>query len=280
MEATDNSVGARLSQFVVNRWYLALPIALISFGGFAMGLGKIQENFTHTAFFWETDPLLERFNQFERQFGNDDSVILVVSSPSGIFDAESAELMRGLTEAMWKIPDVIQVESITNFSWVHADGDDIVVEPLLPDLGPLDPAVLAERKQVALEHEILPDYLVSKDGTIGLIFGRVKPGIDAPPDASVIVNAVRALAAENQIGDHRFHISGGPAINNAFKEISEGDFVKLVPVVLGMVILFLLISFRAVGGVLMPLAVILTSVLASFALVGWLNGTPLKTEVN
>lgn len=280
MSGTDNSVAARVSRFVVNRWYLALPIAAVSFVVFAMGFSRIQQNFTHTAFFWETDPLLERFNQFERQFGNDDSVILVVSSPSGIFDKDSAELMRSLTEQMWKIPDVIQVESITNFSWVHAEGDDIVVEPLIPDIGPLDEATLVERKKVALEHEILPDYLVSKDGTIGLIFGRVKPGIDAPPDSQVIVTAVRALAAENGVGDHRFHISGGPAINNAFKEIAQRDMTNLIPIVLGMVVLFLLMSFRAIGGVLLPMAVIITSVMASFALVGWLNGTPLKTEVN
>lgn len=279
-EAKKNSVGEQLAKFVVERWFIALALALVSFGVFASGFSGFAANFTHTAFFWDTDPLLQRFNQFERQFGNDDAVTLVVYSPSGIFDSESALLIRDLTAAMWKIPDVIQVESITNFNWVHADGDDIIVEPLIPEFGPVSDAVLAERKRVALEHELLPDYLVSQDGTIGLIFGRLKPGIDQLSDNALVIDSVRDLTRRSQTGDHIFHITGGPAINNAFSEIAQRDMSTLVPVVLLMIVVFLLISFRSIGGVLMPVVVIVTSVVASFALVGWLNPTPLNTELN
>ncbi|MEO0813770.1 MAG: MMPL family transporter, partial [Myxococcota bacterium] len=258
MSVSDNTIAARVSRFVVHRWYFALGIAVLVTVGCLAGASSIKANFTHTAFFWESDPLLQRFNQFERQFGNDDTVIVVVQSPSGIFDVESAELMRTMTEQMWLIPDVIQVESIANFSWVHAEEDDIVVEPLLPDVGPLEPGILAERKKVALEHELLPDYLVNKDGTIGLIYGRLKPGIDAPIDTKTVITATRELVKKSQGGDHVFHISGGPAINNAFQESSVRDISTLIPIVLLMVVIFLAASLRSFGGVLMPLAVIFT----------------------
>ncbi len=280
MGGTDNSAGARLSRFVVEKWFIALPIAVLLTLASATGFPYLKPNFTHTSFFWESDELLQRFNQFERQFGNDDAVILVVESPSGIFDVESAELMRTLTAEMWQIPDVIQVESISNFSWVHAKGDDIVVEPLLPELEELTPELLAERKKVALEHELLPDYLVSQDGTIGLIFGKLKPGIDAPPNTEVIIGATRDLIEKYQGGDHSFHITGGPAINNSFREASVSDQQRLLPIVFLIVALFLAFSFRTIGGVVMPFVVIFFSVVAAFALFGWLHFSPLKTEIN
>lgn len=280
MGEQDNSAAARLSRFVVDKWFVALPISIVLTVASATGFQHLTPNFTHTSFFWETDALLERFNQFERQFGNDDTVILVVESPSGIFDPESAELMRILTAEMWRIPEVIQVESISNFSWVHAEGDDILVEPLLPEFDALTPEVLAERKRVALEHELLPDYLVSKDGTIGLIYGRIKPGIEAPPNTEVIIGATRDLVEKYQSGDHRFHITGGPAVNNSFREASISDQSRLLPVVFLVVALFLAFSFRTVGGVVMPFLVILFSVAAAFALFGWLRFSPLKTEIN
>lgn len=271
MSESDSKLGARVSRFVVNRPYLALLIGLTTTGALWAGFPRIAANFTHTAFFFEDDPLLQRFNRFERQFGNDDAVTVVVKSPSGIFDKESSELIRSLTEEMWKIPEVIQVESVANFSWVHAEGDEIVVEPLLPDIGPLDREILEERRTVALEHELLPDYLVSKDGTIGLVFGRIKPGIDAPPNTETIVTATRELVDKYRTGDHEFHITGGPAVNFAFQEISKRDLGTLVPVVMLMVVVFLALSFRAVGGVLLPLVVIVTGVSAAFALAGWLQ---------
>ena len=85
-----------------------------------------------------------RFDAFERRFGNDDAVVVAVHSPSGIFDLDSATLLRELTERMWQVPEVIRVDSLSNYNWVHANGDDIVVEPLLPAV--LTPELLAERK--------------------------------------------------------------------------------------------------------------------------------------
>ena len=34
---------------------------------------------------------------------------------------------------MWLLPEVIRVDSLTNYNWVHAEGDDIIVEPLIPE---------------------------------------------------------------------------------------------------------------------------------------------------
>lgn len=263
----------RLSQhlvsFIVRAPWISVVLGIALTVGLATGLGQVRTNFTHTAFFRDTDPDLQRFNAFERQFGNDDAVIVVVNSPSGIFDEDSATLLRTLTERMWLVPEVIRVDSLANFQWVHAHEDDIKIEALFPTEGPLTPQLLHERKQIALNHELLPGYLISDDGTTALVYAHIKPGIDAPPDSKTIVAESRKLIAELQRSDHVFHLTGGPAINDAFRESSEGDMSVLVPALLAMVALMLVVTFRRVGGVVLPFIVVILTVTASLAMAGW-----------
>lgn len=293
MDTQLSSIGDRFSRFVVSSPVLSMGLGLLISVGFWSGFPNVTSNFTHTAFFYEDDPRLDRFNRFERQFGNDDAVMVVVYSPSGIFDVESAVLLHQLTADMWKIPEVIQVESISNFSWVHANGDDILVEPLFPeeeldiytsllndesadraavaDVKAKLATMLVERRRIALEHELLPDYLVDRRAELGVINARLKPGIDAPPDARLITAETRKLLDTYGGGDHEFHVLGGPVLNYGFEESSTGDMSKLLPIVLFMVVVFLALSLRALNGVVLPMLVIALCVTATVALNGVLG---------
>jgi len=246
---------------------LAVGVALVV--SLAAGMGRLQANFTHTAFFTKSDPLLLEFNKFERQYGNDDALALVVHSPSGIFDLPSATLLATLTEGLWQVPNVIRVDSLANYSWVHSVEDDIEVEPLFPDDEPLTQEILDERKKIALSHEVLPDYLVSQDGKTALLYARIRPGFEEPPDSGVIVRKARELIEAVPEGDHQFFITGGPAVNYAFQESSQRDMQTLLPLVLLMAVLFLVFLLRAIGGVVLPFVIITVSVTAAMGAGGW-----------
>ena len=61
------------------------------------------------------------------------------------------------------MPDIIRVTSLSNYSWVHAEGDDILVDPFFPDDIELTQELMDSRKDIAMNHEVLPDYLISKN---------------------------------------------------------------------------------------------------------------------
>jgi len=271
MSHPKKGVAYAVSTFITEHPWWTLALSFSSMAVIMIGLGSMKANFTHTAFFKSTDPQLQRFESFERQFGNDDAAIVVVHSPSGVFDADTAELLRKLTDQMWKVPEVIRVDSLTNFQWVHAEGDEIEIEPLLPREGTLTPELLEQRKQIALKHEVLPDYLVSKDAKVAVVYAKLKPGIDAPPNAPLITAETQKVVDSLKSGDHTFHLTGGPIVNNAFKHSSEKDLSVLVPGLLAMVATLLAFTFRRVGGVVMPFFVIFTTVLATFSFSGWLG---------
>lgn len=263
----------RFVGFIAGRPFaaIAIAVALLVFAG--VGLGKLRADFTHKGFFWEDDPKLARFEAFEKRFGNDDMILLAVHSPSGIFDVDSITLIQQLTDKMWQVPEVIRVESLTNFNWVHSKDDDIVIEPFLPTSpsspGALTPELLAQRRQIALAHETLPNYLISKDANTTVVMGRIKPGLDVPPDSRVITTAVRQLAAEAKRTDHELYVSGGPAVNFAFEEVTQADLQRLIPMALGLAAFFLIVLLRNVAGVLLPFVVVIGGVVSAFGFAGW-----------
>jgi len=265
------SINRAFVGFIAARPWVSIGIGLLIFAALMAGMGKVRADFTHTGFFWDSDPKLKTFEAFERKFGNDDAVVIAVHSPSGIFDVESATLLKKLTAKMWQVPEIIRVDSLSNFNWVHASGDDIAVEPLLPET--LTPELLAERRQIALAHETLPGYLVSKDGNTAVLFARVKPGIDHAPDAPGIIKATREAVASVQGGDNKLYVLGGPAMTNAFQEISQSDTLKLLPLVVGLAALFLVALLRSVGASVLPFVVVILATLGAFGLAGHLGLT-------
>ena len=80
---------------------------------------------------------------------------------------------------MWQVNEVIRVDSLSNYNWVYGEGDSIIVEPLLePAPGvELTNEFLQARKQIALNDETIPGYLVSEDAKSAVMFARIKPAI-------------------------------------------------------------------------------------------------------
>ena len=136
-------------------------------------VSPIDVDFSYRTWFKPTDPLLAEFDSFERKYGNDDQIVLAVNSESGVFDVDTVNLLTGLTKDMWKVHDVIRVDSLINYNWVHGK-----VEPLLePESGEVTQEFLDARLKIALKNEIVPDYLMSKDAKTAVLFARIKPAI-------------------------------------------------------------------------------------------------------
>jgi hypothetical protein len=275
-ESPDPSAELKVSRvnravvgFIARRPGVALLLGLLIVGALVPGMGKLEADFTHRGFFWEQDPKIKAFDAFERRFGNDDMVSLTVHSPSGIFDLESAALLRELTTKMWQIPEVIRVDSLSNFSWVHGKDDDIVIEPLLPE--ELTPQLLAERKAIALGHETLPNYLVSKDGNTAVVNARIRPAFEQGARPQAITVATRKLVAELTRGDHTIRIGGGPPMTYAFEEVSQGDVARLAPMAIGIAAVFLAFLLRSASAIALSILIVILSTMGVFGLAGHLG---------
>ena len=122
---------------------------------------------------------------------------------------------------MWQVPEVIRVDSLANFQWVHAEDDEIEIEPLLPDQGPLTPQLLADAqgdRAHARGLARLPGQQRRQDRA-GLRAHQA--GIRPAGRPAAITAETRKLVAECRRGDHVFHLTGGPIITYAFRSVQQ-----------------------------------------------------------
>jgi len=275
MTGTRGGLIERFAGLAVERPKRMLLGALLLVVALMSGLPKLRNN-THQRIWVPPDSeLLSRLDDFERRFGSDVASIVVIHSPSGIFDKDSAKLVIDITARMWKVPETMRVESLSNFQWVHAVGEEFAVEDLIPDDRDLTDELLAQRRKVALEHEQLPGFLVSPDGKTTLVFGWLEPergGEVRKNDYKANVEGTLALIKEFQgRGDNQLYLTGFPALEHYLADIPQKDSERLNPAILLVVVGLLFLFFRRPSGMFMPLLVVVPTVLATLGFAGRLG---------
>lgn len=234
---------------------------------------KMQFDFSAQAWLSEDDIHIERLNEFEQLFGNDERVMFLVELKEGeLFDKETVKTLAELTEKTWQIPEVIRVDSLTNFNWSYAQGDDLRTEPFIPSDSIDNQELLNERREDALEHRVMPGVYFSKDARSAIVYGRLAHDPDAAVDARKVTLAAEEVMSEFE-GDPRFniHLLGDPVIGHNFQRVSFEDLGVMTPFLFLIVIVYLVYTFRSFLGVAIPMTIILSSIGFTFGLIGLLG---------
>ena len=96
------------------------------------------------------------------------------------------------------MPYATRVDSLTNFSHSEAEGDDLIVAPLVRGAAQLDDAGLRRVEDIALGSVELAGRLVSRDGRVAAV--TVNFALPEETDAAVleITDYLRALLDERR----------------------------------------------------------------------------------
>lgn len=247
---------------------LGCLIVAVAFPG-----GKlIEPNFTYTAFFFEEDPNRVQFDRFTESFGSDETVVVAIHSPSGIFDEASAETVRAVTEELWQLPDVIRVDSLANFKLVRADEEQFEIEDVFPVDEELTASMIAERKRLVERHPTLPGSLVSKDLDTAMAVAFLKPLAEGTHrDAGAIAQAARDIRDRHSTADHVIHLFGVPILTDTFMRMATEDSPRMRRGAGIVGALALLLLFRRVSGLVVPMVIVVATVMTTYPMAGWLG---------
>jgi len=267
-----NTLSERVANFVVYRPWISIFLGALLLFGLSYGGKFIKVDFSYRVWFSEKDPNLVRFDGFERKFGNDDNMVIVIDTKDGVFNNKTLSMLRELTDEMWKVSQVIRVESLTNYQWTHAKEDEIIVEDFIPDQKEFTKIFLDQRKKIALNDEVIPGFLVTKDLKTALIYARIKPIFGTGPNYQKIMKStIKALEKFKKNKGYKFYITGSGAIGYTFADVAQSDLRTMLPFLFLSLIVFLFIMFRRISGILLPFLVIITSILTTFGLSGFLG---------
>lgn len=222
----------------------------------------------------EIDPSVERllapddeaylfYQAARRIFGSDETIVLLLQADD-IFTLENMDTISRLTRGLERIDGVMRVVSLSNALTVHGSEFGIDIESW-SDLAPASRDQLQVFRDRILSNPTQAGTLVAEQGnaTAILISLADRPGYAF---LSRIDRDVRAVIAEEAHGK-QIWLTGAPVLNLATTNTLLHDLVRIPAIVALVMAIILLLCFRRLSGVLVPLTTVGISLVWTLAVI-------------
>ena len=257
------------------RWrYLVvvLTVALVMLAGYGGRLLGFSNDYR--MFFGADNPQLRAFDKMQNTYNKNDNILFVITPRSGkVFSVETLTAVKDITTEAWQIPYSSRVDSITNYQHTEADGDELIVDDLVPDPAALSEDELSRIQDIAVNEPTLVNRLISPDSHYTGVNVTVQlPGkhTDEVPKAVAAARELKARMLAKYPGIE-IRLAGVIMMNNAFPEASEDDAQHLYPLALGFIIVTLLLMLRSFSGTMITFVTIIFSIITAMGASGWLG---------
>jgi predicted RND superfamily exporter protein len=264
---------ALLLNSTLSRWLLffAIIVTLISIVGLKnMGLAS-----DYKIFFDENDKELQVLEVMENTYSTTDNVFIMIKpSQTEIYNTQTITLLHQFTQALWQVDNVTRVDSLTNFPYSRADGDDIMIEEFIYEESDITPEHIEYIKRSAQGEVDLVGNLITADGQYAAInVTTLLTGQNHKQETLAITSGIEKLLTQykQEYPKHEFFVTGLVSMNSAFFTAAKRDLTTLIPLMIVFVLIasgVILGSARAASCIL---AVLLLSLLGALGMAGWLN---------
>ena len=234
-------------------------------------------------FFDEDNPQLLALEELENTYGKNENLVFLIVPDDGDATSESAlSAAVWLTESAWQTPYSRRVDSLANFQYTTADGDDLYVRDLV-DPQELDRAeVRSQVRAIALSDPRIAGSILALDGDVSVVNVTVELPeeglLEAVAEVAEFARSV-AAEAEQRFPDMDLRIVGTVMVNQTFVEASIDSQMVFLPASLLLMALVLGVVTRGWAGVVATGMVIVFSILASMGLGAWV-GLPFSPPVS
>jgi uncharacterized protein len=257
----------RLGSWIVRRRVIIVVATLMLLAAAAAVMPRIRIDASSRNLLFSASEAREAFLRYAERWGSDRLLVLTVETPDdgGIFSAELLRYLQTLTGRLDALDAVERTESLTNTTVLVSAGETLKVQPIVPRRLPTDAAALEAIKRRALASPLLRRLLVDDAGGMSAINLRLRYDETNPKVLLGSVTAVRRVIAQVARPDGvKVRTVGGPVLLETTNALIERDAVVLTLAPLGLVGLFLIVFFRSLRGVLLPLGIVVATALATF----------------
>ena len=255
------------------RW-LVLALATLLMLTITAGAGFIGVTNDFRSLFDDDNPQLVAFDAFEDTYSASNTTLIAVAPREGsVFTRETLGAIQELTEAAWRVPHSIRVDSLTNYSHSEAREDELIVGPLVEDAQALEDPDLARARNIALNAVDIAGRLVSRDGRVaGLVISFALPDNQ---DAAVIeiTDYLDSLLEEARARhpDISYYLTGKIPLDRAFADATQDDLETLAPIVFLVIMVAAAVFLRSVFGTVAIVVVLVFVINTTVGFAGWLG---------
>ncbi|MGI9280235.1 MAG: MMPL family transporter [Endozoicomonas sp.] len=255
--------------WTIGLWILLLAVAIA-------GMGRLALVNDYKVFFSEENPDLTAFEQIEARYSNNDSVLVVVApKQSSVFQPDVLNAVIGITERGWQTPHSYRVDSLSNYQYTRAEGDDLLVEDFVESADLKSNDSLVKKQEYALRQPELINRIIAKDGQATAINVLIRlPGDSQTEEVREVAGFWQAEIAKFKADypELDFYLTGQIMQNDAFGEATQRDMGSLVPLALLLIIIGTGLYLRSIWSSLLVAIAIISSIMVALGMAGWLVG--------
>ena len=263
---TVDRFAVKWADWVIRHRWLTILASLLIVGLIFSNARFLDFATNYRVFFSGDNPDLLNFEDFQKTYTKNDNFLFVIQAKDQRrFDGQLSEIAERITAEAWKIPYAIRVDSIPNFQYTWADGDDLTVEDLIKNGNQLDPEKLQEKITIALAEPLLNNFLISTDADttgINVVLQYPEKNLVEVPTAVAVARQIVA-GIEQDYPDITIVLSGTSMLNNSFAESGLRDMRTLTPIMYAVLLIVTFISLRSISATIATLAVIILSSMIS-----------------
>jgi predicted RND superfamily exporter protein len=264
----------RYIDLVLRRRWLVVGVALAIILILASGAPGITVTNDYRNLFSEDNPQLQAFDALGNTYASSNTALIAVAPRDGsVFTREVLGAIEELTEAAWRTPHSIRVDSLTNYTHSEAFEDDLVVGPLVRRADGLSDEDLARTEEIALNAIDLAGRLVSRDGSVaGLAINFALPE-DRDAAVAEINDHLRVLLADARAAHPNldYYLTGDVVMHRVFGEATEEEARTLVPLVFVIITVAAAVLLRSVLGTLALVISLSFTVNTTMGFAGWIG---------
>ncbi len=263
----------KIARLLVRYDLIMFAIALLILCITSLGLGNLSISSDNRNFFGNNNPEIEAVRDLEVTYSNSDSVFFGFVSKTEGFTAENLSHLRDFTEEAWQLPYVLRVESLANYNHSQANGDEIIVEPLIDIDAELTPEDVARIREIALSSDELVNRIVSADGRAFGVFVNLIPPKGEGDFRTEIGAMAREMKADWQkrAPDLNVYLSGGILAGVTFNEATRRDMYTLIPASFVVVTILMILGLGTIAGWIATTLVTIGGTVATMGFAGWMD---------
>src|SRR6267154_1946159 len=270
-------------------WIFAHPgavlLAIFSFTLlFALHVPRLQVYTDFNDLLPQKHPYIQTYNRIKENFGGANQIVMVIAVDDGdIFNDTTLKLINEATQGFDNLPSINHnlVSSLTHRTvrkvYVRADGgfgSDAYYDAQNPTH---TPAQLAQLRKDVLANPQVYGLLVSPSFKAALVRGQLNEG---SIDYTATFSALKQLRESVSAPGHKVYVTGNPVLTG-YVYTYLNQIVGILFWTLGLLALLLIVYFRRLYGIALPLLGISLSSLWGLGFMAWIgfNLEPLSMPI-
>tara|TARA_B100001971_G_C18268012_1_gene596271 strand:- start:26940 stop:29195 length:2256 start_codon:yes stop_codon:yes gene_type:complete len=228
-------------------------------------LSKIEKDFSHKAFYKDNDPFLARYLDYEKNFGNDDKIVIIATHKSDFLSKTGKESIKQIHQSLQKVKEVVSVQSIYSYPLLKDIDDEIVQSNFLD-----------EDKFDIIQNPDVNSFLITPDSKKVVFYLTLKNYHKEKPNYSIPVDSAKEILKELNLNNIKFAFTGTASLMDAVKKYTVQDLKVIFPLILCVIFLISYILFKNIIVSILTLSLTVITIIITLGL-GYFIGIQLSS---